>query len=111
VLDLGDGTLRTGDYEGLLRRTIEGEDADALRHFILTIGVVSNHGNWFTAENQNKELRVLSHSYDWLLFLTDAGLSQFIERLLRNPVPSSSPPRMRFWRATPQTSGPTHSPR
>lgn len=54
---------------------------------MLTIGVVSNHGNWFTAANQNKELKVLAQSYDWLLFLTDKGLSDFIEQLLLNPTP------------------------
>jgi len=51
------------------------------------VGVVSNHGNWFTSENHNKELKVLAQSYDWLLFLTDAGLSQFITDLLLEPVP------------------------
>jgi hypothetical protein len=96
VLDIGGGMLRTGDYDTLLRQLIDGNDADALRHFILTVGVVSNHGNWFTAENQNKELKVLAHSYDWLLFLTDAGLAQFIEKLLRNPVAELKPAKDAF---------------
>jgi hypothetical protein len=96
VLDIGGGELRTGDYDTLLRQLIDGHDADALRHFILTVGVVSNHGNWFTAENHNKELRVLAHSYDWLLFLTDYGLSQFIEKLLRNPVAELKPAKDAF---------------
>jgi len=96
VLDTGGGKLRTGDYDTLLRQIIDGSDADALRHFILTVGVVSNHGNWFTAENQNKELKVLAHSYDWLLFLTDFGLSQFIENLLRNPVAELKPAKDAF---------------
>ncbi len=96
VLDIGGGKLRTGDYDTLLRHLIDGNDADALRHFILTVGVVSNHGNWFTAENQNKELKVLAHSYDWLLFLTDAGLAQFIEKLLRNPVAELKPAKDAF---------------
>jgi hypothetical protein len=96
VLDIGSGKLRTGDYDTLLRQLIDGNDADALRHFILTVGVVSNHGNWFTAENQNKELKVLAHSYDWLLFLTDAGLAQFIEKLLRNPVAELKPAKDAF---------------
>ncbi len=96
VLDVGGGELRTGDYDTLLRQIIDGNDADALRHFILTVGVVSNHGNWFTAENQNKELKVLAHSYDWLLFLTDAGLAQFIEKLLRNPVAELRPAKDAF---------------
>ena len=96
VLDTGGGKLRTGDYDTLLRQIIDGSDADALRHFILTVGVVSNHGNWFTAENQNKELKVLAHSYDWLLFLTDFGLSQFIEKMLRNPVAELKPAKDAF---------------
>lgn len=96
VLDIGSGKLRTGDYDTLLRQLIDGNDTDALRHFILTVGVVSNHGNWFTAENQNKELKVLAHSYDWLLFLTDAGLAQFIEKLLRNPVAELKPAKDAF---------------
>ena len=49
--------------------------------------VVSNHGNWFTSDDPNKELQVLAQSYDWLLFLTDAGLSQFIEEMLLSPTP------------------------
>lgn len=49
--------------------------------------MVSNHGNWFTSENHNKELKVLAQSYDWLLFLTDKGLAQFIDKLLLHPVP------------------------
>lgn len=53
--------------------------------FILSVGVVSNHGNWFTAQNQNKELKVLAQSYDWLLFLSDNGLAQFITELLLEP--------------------------
>lgn len=96
VVDTGGGKLRTGDYDTLLRQVIDGNDADALRHFILTVGVVSNHGNWFTAENHNKELKVLAHSYDWLLFLTDYGLSQFIEKLLRNPVAELMPAQDAF---------------
>ncbi|MGC8551866.1 MAG: hypothetical protein ACP5O7_03275 [Phycisphaerae bacterium] len=87
VLDLGAGRLKTGDYDLLLREIIEGSDPNMLRNFILSVGMVSNHGNWFTDKNPNKELKVLAHSYDWLIFLTDFGLSQFIEKLLHNPVP------------------------
>lgn len=96
VLDTGGGHLHIGDYDALVRETIDGADADALRSFILTVGVVSNHGNWFTGENHNKELRVLAQSYDWLLFLTDAGLCQFIERLLVKPVAELRPAREAF---------------
>jgi len=74
-------------------------------HFILTVGVVSNHGNWFTSENPNKELRVLAQSYDWLLFLTDHGLSQFIEKLLLQPTRELLPAREAFLASYSGTSG------
>lgn len=96
VIDTGNGRLKTGAYDSLLREIVDGSDPNLLRHFILTVGVVSNHGNWFTSENQNKELRVLAHSYDWLLFLTDAGLCQFIEKLLLSPVADLKPAREAF---------------
>ena len=66
------------DYYGLLSSIIDSSDVALLRNFILTVGVVSNHGNWFTSETPNKELKVLAQSYDWLLFLTDGGISEFI---------------------------------
>jgi hypothetical protein len=72
-------------YVELMEEIIYSDDSNLLKKFILTVGVVSNHGNWFTAENQNKELKVLSQSYDWLIFLTDNGLAQFIDELLLNP--------------------------
>lgn len=64
--------------------------------FVLSVGIVSNHGNWFTAENQNKELKVLAQSYDWLLFLSDNGLAQFISDLLLNPKDQYKPIRQAF---------------
>lgn len=71
----------------LIDDIIRGEDRELLSDFVLTVGMVSNHGNWFTAEDHNKELKVLAQSYDWLVFLTDAGLTQFIDKLLLSPVP------------------------
>jgi len=73
-------------YVELLDEIIYSDDSALLQKFILTVGVVSNHGNWFTAENHNKELKVLAQSYDWLIFLTDYGLAQFIDELLLNPI-------------------------
>jgi hypothetical protein len=72
-------------YIELMEEVIYSNDLELLKKFILTVGVVSNHGNWFTSENQNKELKVLAHSYDWLIFLSDNGLSQFIDELIFNP--------------------------
>ncbi len=79
------GDFLVSDYYELLSRIVHSDDAELLRNFILTIGVVSNHGNWFTSDNPNKELKVLAQSYDWLLFLTDEGISQFLTDLLISP--------------------------
>lgn len=73
-------------YVELMEELIYSDDSELLKKFILTVGVVSNHGNWFTAENHNKELKVLAQSYDWLIFLTDKGLAQFIDELILNPT-------------------------
>ena len=73
-------------YVELMNEIIYSDDIELLQKFILTVGVVSNHGNWFTAEDHNKELKVLAQSYDWLMFLTDSGLAQFIDELLLNPM-------------------------
>jgi len=73
------------EYYSLLDEVIKSNDIELLNNFILTVGVVSNHGNWFTSENPNKELKVLAQSYDWLLFLTDKGISEFITELLLKP--------------------------
>jgi hypothetical protein len=83
-------------YAGLIAEIIESKNAELLRDFILTVGVVSNHGNWFTSENHNKELKVLAQSYDWLLFLTDEGLAEFITELLLKPKPLLEPARQAF---------------
>lgn len=72
-------------YAELLRDIVNENDSDALADFTLSVGIISNHGNWFTSDDQNKELRVLSQSYDRLLFLTDQGLSTFIQELLLAP--------------------------
>lgn len=84
-IEMPDGTLKDGLYDELLKEIINAPSDKELNGFILTVGVVSNHGNWFTNEDHNKELRVLAQSYDWLLFLTDNGLSNFIDKLLLNP--------------------------
>ena len=80
-----DGECRFERYHKLQREIIDTPSASDYPGFMLTVGVVSNHGNWFTSDNQNKELKVLAQSYDWLLFLTDSGLSNFIEDLLLKP--------------------------
>jgi len=91
-----DQTIYSKPYTELLAEIIASNDVELLHDFILTVGVVSNHGNWFTMENHNKELKVLAQSYDWLLFLTDAGLSEFITELLLEPAPLLEPARNAF---------------
>ena len=86
ILQKSDGDYIIEDYYHLLNRIIGSDDPALLENFILTVGVVSNHGNWFTSENPNKELRVLAQSYDWLIFLTDKGISEVITELLINPL-------------------------
>lgn len=76
--------LRLEPYEKFLKTIIQSDNPSLLRGFILTIGIVSNHGNWFSSKNHNKELKVLAQSYDWLLFLTDNGLARFVKDLLLN---------------------------
>ncbi len=83
-------------YAELIAEVIASDDGELLRDFILTVGVVSNHGNWFTSDNHNKELKVLAQSYDWLIFLTDGGLSEFITELLLKPAPLLEPARRAF---------------
>jgi len=73
-------------YNELIHEIIYSDNKELLKKFILSVGIVSNHGNWFTAENHNKELKVLAQSYDWLIFLTDKGLAKFIDELLLYPI-------------------------
>lgn len=91
-----DGKACVGPYEQMLNQIIYGDNLGLLKDFTLSIGVVSNHGNWFSSDNMNKELKVLAQSYDWLLFLTDEGLSQFITDLLLAPQREYSPVRNAF---------------
>lgn len=86
VIQLPSGELYSGSYDAMLKEIVGGDRKDLLRDFVLTVGVVSNHGNWFTSDNHNKELKVLAQSYDWLLFLTDAGLAEFVNDLLLKPA-------------------------
>jgi hypothetical protein len=93
--------LRGGGFEFSqlqveLRRLIFEASADELAGFILTVGVVSNHGNWFTSDSPNKELRVLAQSYDWLLFLTDAAIAEFVTDTLLCNSEEMRPVRQAF---------------
>ena len=70
------------NYNDSIEKAIRGHETATLVNFILTVGIVSNHGNWFTSNNQNKEMKILAQSYDWLLFLTDHGLASFIHKIM-----------------------------
>jgi hypothetical protein len=95
-LPLDKGKHKFDIYETILKEVIDSSNLELYKDFILTIGIVSNHGNWFTSDNPNKELLVLSDAYDWLLFLTDNGLATFIEELLLNPKPQYKAARNAF---------------
>lgn len=88
-----DGEMHTERYEDALNNCLR---YDNLENFILSFGVVSNHGNWFTSTDMNKELKVLAQSYDRLLFLTDEGLYSFIERTILHPSDDYLPIRNAF---------------
>jgi len=96
IIYKSDGSYIIKPFVDLMEEIIYSTDKELLRRFILTIGVVSNHGNWFTSESQNKELRVLAQSYDWLLFLSDKGLAEFIDTLLLKPTKDYAPIREAF---------------
>ena len=86
LIQMKNKSFRCEEYYSLLAEVIASNNPEFLSHFVLTIGVVSNHGNWFTSDNHNKELKVLAQSYDWLLFLTDDGIAQFIDEVLLHPT-------------------------
>ena len=96
IIERSDGSFWMAPYDEMLREVINSSESIEFEGFILTVGVVSNHGNWFTSENHNKELRVLAQSYDWLLFLTDAGLYQFIADVIISPRPELNPAKEAF---------------
>lgn len=91
-----DDEIYSKPYDLLMAEVIDSDDPNLLQNFILTVGVVSNHGNWFTSDDHNKELKVLAQSYDWLLFLTDQGLAEFITEMLLEPKPLLEPARAAF---------------
>ena len=62
IIEQINGQFRSGPYIELQRKIIDTSSPTEFPGFMLTIGIVSNHGNWFTSDNQNKELRVLAQS-------------------------------------------------
>lgn len=85
IQELSNSQHHLGEYKQLLQETIASNNRERLAGLVLTIGVVSNHGNWFTSGRNNKEMEVLAQSYDWLLFLSDEGFSEFLNDLIISP--------------------------
>jgi hypothetical protein len=73
-----DGGIELMPWKEELRRLVYDCVGSELQGFVMTVGIVSNHGNWFTSDDPNKEMRVLKQSYDWLLFLNDGGIAEFV---------------------------------
>jgi hypothetical protein len=79
LLEDAGGNIDIGDYYEMLKDICATQADIVAKRVVLSVGIVSNHGNWFDKNHDpHKEMRVLSQSYDWLLFLSDAGLSKFI---------------------------------
>jgi len=94
-LPTADGKAIVAEYDKLLSDIVGGK-TKMPEGFMLTVGVTSNHGNWFTAEDHNKELKVLAAAYDWLLFLTDNGLMEFVESCILKPAKRYQPIKKAF---------------
>lgn len=77
-----DGTYEINEYQNELDRIVDSYDPNFTEGLTLSVGIVSNHGNWFTDEALNKELLVLKSSYDWLLFFSDEAMVGFVTNLL-----------------------------
>ncbi len=84
------GEYEIQEYQVELDRIINNPDGEFATGLNLSIGIVSNHGNWFTDEKLNKELLVLKSSYDWLLFMSDEAMIKFVTDLLIDPNPKFS---------------------
>lgn len=96
VMPKPDGKFEIAAWEEELDRLIYNSNVSELHGFILTVGVVSNHGNWFTSDDPNKELLVLKQSYDWLTFLNDGGIVKFVTDTILSKSDAMQPVREAF---------------
>jgi hypothetical protein len=85
-----------GDYFETMKHLVTAGTLDEMEGMIVTVGVVSNHGNWFTRDSMNKEMKVLQGAYDWLLFLKDEALATFITDTILHPAPEYEPIKTAF---------------
>lgn len=76
------GEFQIKEYNTLLKRIVQSPASAIHKNFVMSIGVVSNHGNWFGDGQLFKEMVILKNAYDWLLFLKDEGMIQFVEDLI-----------------------------
>lgn len=90
-----DRSVQLRNYDSVIFDILNGR-IEVPSGFVLTVGVTSNHGNWFTAENANKEMKVLAAAYDWLLFFTDQGLMDFVNECVLEPKEQYSAIRAAF---------------
>lgn len=91
-----DGQIELRPWKEEIRRLVYDCSASELKGFVLTVGIVSNHGNWFTSDDPNKELLVLKQSYDWLLFLNDGGIAEFVQDTIMSDKADMAPVRDAF---------------
>ncbi|KFI53727.1 hypothetical protein [Bifidobacterium biavatii] len=100
ILEKRDGSYLIKPYDEMLQTIIDDLDPSELDGIVLTVGVISDHGNWFSSDRKNKETQVLSDAYDWLLFLTDDGLAAFIQEVLLGGDASMNDVRDAFRQST-----------
>jgi len=79
------GDISFHNFQEELDRLVYKAKPEEMRGFVLTIGIVSNHGNWYSEDRLNKELLVLKDSYDWLLFLKDESMVEFVQDTIIEP--------------------------
>ena len=63
IIEEADGNFRMAPYHSMLREVIDAKSLSEFPGFILTVGVVSNHGNWFTSENSMYWLSLMIGCY------------------------------------------------
>ncbi len=83
--ETNEGEISFLNFKEELDRLVYEATPEEMKGFVLTIGIVSNHGNWYSEEKLNKELLVLKDSYDWLLFFKDESMVEFVQDTIIDP--------------------------
>ena len=105
ILEKEDGSYLIEPYDVMLGKLLTDVNPRDLDGVVLTVGVISDHGNWFTSQHKNKETSILADSYDWLLFLTDQGLAAFIDDALLGGDADMAQTRLAFEERTVRRQG------